>query len=92
MEMKMENIYRTKDLYESSYLYACHKKLLQLDRENGRCWFIFQDKQSCQSLIDSYWRREAKIDAKEFIDALRSLKDRIFNNGDENEKLNNKNR
>lgn len=74
----MKSTYRTKDLYEASFLYASHQKLLQLERVGSPFWFVFENRESCQELIDSYWKREARIDAKEFVDALRSLKDRLF--------------
>ena len=75
----MESIYRTKDLNEASYLYAAGQKLIRLEEDtNKRCWFIFDNEIVCQGLIDSYWRKEATVNAKEFADAIRSLKDRIF--------------
>ena len=76
----MENTYRTKDLNEASFLYASHKKLIGLEEHNGRYWFVFEDRPACQKLIDAYWQREATVNAKEFADAFRSLKDRIFKN------------
>ena len=75
---KMENKYRTKDLSEASFLYASGQKLITLESDNERFWFVFEDKQACQHLIDAYWRKEAMVNAKEFADSLRSLKDRIF--------------
>jgi len=78
---KMENAYRTKDLAEASFLYASHQKLIRLEEDNnGRYWFIFGDKGQCEELVNQYWRREATVNAKEFADAFRSLKDRIFKN------------
>jgi len=75
----MENLYRTKDLTEASFLYALGQKLLKLDSDNGRYWFIFEDKISCEELVNSFWRKEATINAKAFADAIRSLKDLVFN-------------
>ena len=77
----MENVYRTKDLAEASFLYAIHQKLIRLEKDHGgRCWFVFDDDLACRELIASYWRRDAMVNAKEFADAIRSLKDRIFKN------------
>ena len=76
--MDMENFYRTKDLSEASYLYASRKRLLKLEKNNGKVWFIFEDKPSCEELADSFWRKEATVNAKEFSDAIRTLKDLIF--------------
>lgn len=78
---KMKNSYPTKDLNEASFLYASGRKLIRLEEDsNGRYWFIFENGLICKKLIDSYWRREATVNAKEFADAFRSLKDRIFKN------------
>jgi len=30
-------------------------------------------------MVNSYWRKEASVNAKEFADAIRTLKDLIFN-------------
>lgn len=77
--MNMEDYYRTKDLATASFLYASNKKLIKTDQDNGRVWFIFEDKPSCDVLVNSFWRKEAVVNAKEFSDAIRTLKDLIFN-------------
>jgi hypothetical protein len=78
MEMNM-NCYRTKDLAEAAFLYASRKKLIKLENEEGKFWFVFQGLVSCEKLANSFWRKEARVNAKEFSDALRTLKDLIFN-------------
>ena len=74
----MESIYRTKDLNESAFLYASGQKLIKLEDDKGRFYFVFEDGPTCQRLIAAYWQKETSISPKEFADALRSLKDRIF--------------
>ena len=76
--MKMDS-YRTKDLSEASYLYASGKKLLKLDKIDGICWFIFNGRDSCEKLTDAFWRKEAVVNAKDYADSIRTLKDMIFN-------------
>jgi hypothetical protein len=78
MKIEMES-YRTKDLSEAAFLYASGSKLIKLDNENGRIWFIFDDKNHCEKLTASFWCKEAVVNAKEFADAFRTLKDIIFN-------------
>ena len=73
-----ENAFLTRDLGEASFLYASGRKLIQLIKEDGRFSFAFDDKLTCQKLIDELWRREAVVNAKELLDAMRSLKDLIF--------------
>ena len=77
--MKIKNSYRTKDLPEAALLYSSGKKLINSEKDNGKVWFIFSDRASCEELTNSFWRKEAIVNAKEFSDALRTLKDLIFN-------------
>ncbi len=73
------NTYRTKDLSEASFLYSQSKKLIKLENDKGKFWFIFDDKDSCSDLSESFWRKEATVNAKEFADSIRTLKGLIFN-------------
>lgn len=82
MENNMENYYRTKDLAEASFLYASGVKLIRSETDNGRVWFLFSDKNTCNKLTGSFWGREAMVNAKAYADANRSLKDVIFNKED----------
>ena len=75
----MKSCYQTKDLYLASFLYASGKKLIKLDEDNEKSWFVFEDKDLCEQLTGSFWRKEASVNAKEYADALRTLKDLIFN-------------
>ena len=77
--VKKIDTFRTKDLAESAFLYASKVKLLKIDNENGRVWFVFEDKSHCEQLSDSFWSKEAVVNAKDYADAFRSLKDIIFN-------------
>lgn len=71
--------YRTKDLAEASFLYASGERLIGLDNDSGKYWFIFADQGCCEQLISKYWQKEAQVNAKEYSDAFRSLKDLVFN-------------
>jgi len=73
--------YRTKDLAVASFLYAFNKKLNQLKNDNGKYWFIFEDRLSCEKLVNTFWRKEAMVNAKDYADSIRTLKDMIFNRG-----------
>lgn len=77
--MKSGTYYSTKDLALASLLYTCNRKLLQLENDSGKFWFVFEDKHSCEKLASSFWRKEAVVNAKEFCDSMRSLKSLIFN-------------
>lgn len=67
----------TKDLNEAGILLASNIKLLRLEQGQGFYYFVFEDKQA-QLICNKYWTGELTINAKQFSDALRTLKDRVF--------------
>ena len=81
MEREDTRHYITQDLSEATLLYSSQKKLIGLkeDDNSRNFWFIFSDKDACQRLVTSFWQREATINARDFCDAMRTLKDLIFN-------------
>ena len=72
------NSYKTKDLYEAALLYAAGIGLMGLDGEGKQMWFVFGDREESERLANSYWSRLAEVNAKDYADAIRSLKDRLF--------------
>lgn len=76
--MGTKNEYKTRDLHEAAFLYAKNKKLLRLEGEGREFWFVFDQAEDCELLASSYWSKEAVVIVKEYVDALRTLKDRIF--------------
>lgn len=75
----MQKRYKTKDLYEASGLIASRKKLLFLEKDTDYYWFVFEDDgDGCQKISNLFWRNELRLSAKDYADAIRTLKDRIF--------------
>ena len=74
----MNDEYKTKDLGEASALISKSAKLLRLEQESNFYWFVFQDKNYCEPISNSYWSDELNVSAKTYSDAMRSLKDRLF--------------
>lgn len=70
--------YKTRDLHEAAFLYAKDQKLLRLEGGQREFWFIFDNADDCEVLANSYWANEAEVFAKNYVDALRTLKDRLF--------------
>lgn len=79
MKMKTDDVYTTKDLAEASFLYTSGSKLTHVENDAGRFWFVFADKSECQRLADLFWSKEAVVNAREFYNSFRTLKDLIFN-------------
>ncbi len=74
----MESCYKTKDLYEGSFLYAKGQKLLNLEKEKRFFRFVFNSKKQCERLSNDYWQGVADVNAKKYASAIRVLKDRVF--------------
>lgn len=75
----MEKEFRTKDLYESAFLYSQGQELVRLEKDGNVFWFVFTDRGVCSQLSNEYW--SGKSSAKIYADAIRTLKDRIFAQG-----------
>lgn len=74
----MEKTYQTKCLNESAFLYANHQKLLGLKKEGNYCLFVFSDKDGCEKLATVYWQSDTVVNVRDFINATKTLKDRLF--------------
>lgn len=70
--------YITKDLSEASVLITKQQKLQRIEREGKVCWFIFNDRKTCEELANHFWFDECLVNAKSYYEALQTLKNRIF--------------
>lgn len=73
----MKQEYKTKDLGEATALVTKDVKLLRLERGSGFYWFVFSLDQT-GDLPNHYWSGELLVSAKQYNEAMRSLKDRLF--------------
>ncbi len=73
--------YSTKDFWLAGGLMASGKTLIRLDWQGGRAFFVFSDLEKCEAAEQAYWAGDLKVSAKAFTDALRTLKDRMYSNG-----------
>lgn len=76
--MKQDNIYRTKDIFEASWIYSQNVKLLNLEPDGKYSWFVFQDETLCKKLASDYWSQKAIGNIKQFVNSLKTLKDFVF--------------
>ncbi|KKR56129.1 MAG: hypothetical protein UT93_C0004G0007 [Candidatus Woesebacteria bacterium GW2011_GWF1_40_24] len=74
----MQKQFKTKDFYEASACIASKQKLACLEKDGNFYWFVFEDCDGCLKISDLFWRNELKVLAKDYADAIRSLKDRLF--------------
>ncbi|PIS14859.1 hypothetical protein COT64_00435 [Candidatus Shapirobacteria bacterium CG09_land_8_20_14_0_10_39_12] len=75
--MLRQNEYRTKDIYLASFL-SLSEKLLRLEKETNFYWFFFENKKRCEETVNNYWQGESKVETKAFVNAIKSLKARVF--------------
>lgn len=72
--------FSTKDYWLAGALMASGKKLLRLDWRDGRAFFVFADLERCDTEATAYWAGDLRVSAKDFTDALRTLKTRLYEN------------
>lgn len=67
-----------KDLGEAAVLLMAGMSLVEIKNIEGIYWFVFDDKNQCQTISDSYWFSNYSVDAKTFRETMNRLKNRIF--------------
>jgi hypothetical protein len=79
MEIQPTSIptYETADFWLAAALLASGRQLLRLRWEGRRAYFVFDEAETCDMTAQAYWLRDLKVIAKDFADALRTLKDRL---------------
>lgn len=76
-----DNLFVSKDLYLSALCYAKGLKLERIERQGRVCWFLFTDKKRGVQLQQDFITKTAEVNAKDYSDALRTLKDLLFAQG-----------
>jgi hypothetical protein len=74
----MEKKYTTSDLYVSSLLRAKGKELDKIQQIGRKCWFIFKGYEACNNLVLEHWKGNVEVNSKSFIEAIKTLKNLIF--------------
>lgn len=80
----MDNVYKTKDIFEASFLYSKDIPLMGLQSGGKYFWFVFNNPQNSQELADQYWAKRAEGNIKSFVDSFKTLKDLVFSKGASN--------
>lgn len=74
-----EITYKTRDLYEAALHYASYSNSFAGLEPDGRAFlFVFENK-DCTKIAENYFTGKALVNAKTYSDAIRTLKDLIFN-------------
>lgn len=71
-------IYKTKDLAEASALVVSGERLSKIEKHDGICWFIFNNKENCTHISNQFYFGDLSVNARQYSETLRTLKSRIF--------------
>lgn len=79
--MKNKNkFYKTKDCLISATLDCLGAKLSSTEWDNGSLYFFFEDYDSCEEIINKYYRGELRVNPKDLFNASKNIKSIIYNN------------
>lgn len=71
-------VYKTKDLGLASMLTVKKQKMISLEKDGHIFWFVFSNKNKCEQLSNEYYYGKVLVDALEFHEVMKRLKNRIF--------------
>ena len=78
-QMNNENKFILSDFYLAAFCLVKGFKLLDIDKANPRrALFVFQDKESRQSLVEDFLFGRAEVNPKEFAAAIKELKQLLY--------------
>lgn len=72
------NLYKTKDLEESSALIVKGLILKKVTYSSGTCFFLFADVPQCEELSAAFFLGDLQCNARELFNAYRRLRSTIF--------------
>ena len=75
----MKKTYSTKDLAEAAAILTIGGDLEKIERTGDICWFLFKDYQKCRDWSELYFYGDLIVNAREFDQSLKRLKQMIFN-------------
>jgi len=83
MKLDSNTKYQVRDIYEASYLLTKGCELVSLEDGNGFFYFVFQDREKCESLQFEYLSGSALISPKQYSESYKSLKSIVFSRNKE---------
>ena len=76
----MSDHFLTKDLQLAGLLYAKSAGFIGVNRNGRLCWFVFENHPLCEKLQQQFFAKSVEVNAKDYADAIRTLKDLVFAN------------
>lgn len=75
-----QSTYKTRDLAEAAALVVLNQRIVNVERENRICWFIFENRKDCEQISDQFFFGKLNVPAREYYESIVRLKNRIFSN------------
>ena len=71
--------YNCSDLYVAAFLLANGLELAAVDRtDRKRAVFVFNDSEDRDNLLAAFWSKQASIEPRSFIAAIKEAKERLY--------------
>ncbi len=74
-----KGVYKTKDIFIASTLFAQGVKLISTDWVNGECFFCFADAEKSEEVARKYFADEIKISPRTLFNSFKDIKSILFN-------------
>ena len=75
----MNQNYKTKCQFLASTLYAQGFLIESIERINGECFFIFENKKNAEKIVRKYYSSDLKVDPRKLFNSFKDIKSMIFN-------------
>lgn len=73
-----ETTLKLKDLPCAAFLISSGLQVSDVERDGRVCYFVFAERERALDLCKGFWSGTATVNAKQYSDAMRSLKDLVF--------------
>lgn len=80
MQMHNTNRFITRDLYLAAFLLVSNLLIVEIepDKSEDYLWFIIENYERCKELEKNYWDQKALVEPLVYINAIKTLKQRIM--------------
>lgn len=79
MKISPQSQFNCSDLYIAAFLIANGLELIDVDRsDRKRAVFVFADTEERESLLAAFWSKEASVEPRAFIAAIKEAKEILY--------------
>jgi len=72
-------VYKTKDIFIASTLFAAEVRLVSTEWLNGECFFCFEDKGKSEDIAKKYFANDLKVSPRKLFNCFKDIKSILFN-------------